>query len=282
MKIGLSKTEAVVISERRTIIDEENRVYIENGNIIPFGSILIEAFNRELSNIDEMFEEYYQNKNIISIESEFDNSSRILPFDLVASCIENKKLSPGLKTAINNNNETLPFTVTIYNERPVLALKGSPDCLLMYDLLKAFELGITIKLCSNCGRAFIRSTQDRYCSICKHDETLKKELTRRSNARRNQNPALKLQNAIRHRKEYRGPASPYYLLISHRCPAETDESRVCEWVSVDHEYTSARRAYIQKYGGEEIAAKDWEKALDQKRHLIKTPEDLRTWLASMI
>lgn len=282
MKIRLSKTETVIVSEKRTIIDEENKVYRESGRAVPFGSVFLHAFNTELSYQSEAEEIAEQTGTSVGFPSVFYNESVEVPLSLIIEAINKKKLSPGLKAAITNNTETLPFTVTVHEDHPVLTLKGSPDSLVLYDLLKIFQYNIKIGLCVNCGRAFVRSTQDRYCELCKKDEALKKELTRQSNARRNKNPALAFQNRIRHRIEYKGPHSSYYLLISRRCPADTEESLVREWESVDQEYQSARKAYLNKYGGDEEAIKTWENALNRDWRKVESPNDLRLWFVSMI
>lgn len=277
MKIRLTKFESVPVSERWTIIDEENRVYREGERVLPFGSIFIESFNTYLTEAEEAEEEMIQTEESVGFWSAFDP----VPVSSIIESINEKELSSELKTAIEQNTETIPFGVGIYSNQPALILKGSPDMLLFFDLLKIFELRIKIGLCSNCGRAFIRSTQDRYCEVCK-DGDAKKERIRQLNAKRNQNPALIFQNTIRHRKEYHGKDSAYYTLISRRCPAEIETSVLNEWKAVDVEYRAARKTYLEMWGRViDAPEEEWEKTLLRDWSRIITPADLRVWLSRM-
>ena len=277
MKIRLTKFESVPVSESQTIIDEENRVYKESERVLPFGSVFIESFNTYLAEVEEAEKEMIRTGESVGFWSAFDS----VPISSIIESINKKELSPELKTAIEQNTETLPFKIGIYKDRPALILKNSPEMLLFFDLLKIFELGIKIGLCSNCGRAFIRSTQDRYCKLCRHGSDAEKERIRQLNAKRNQNPALIFQNTIRHRKEYHGKDSAYYTLISRRCPAEIETSVLNEWKAVDTEYQAVRKAYLWEGGQTEEASESWEETLLRDWSRIITPADLRVWLSRM-
>ena len=82
----------------------------------------------------------------------------------VVHTINSGRLSEDMRSKIRSNALTLPFGVGIYKNAPVLYYKGEENNLFLYDLLMVIQNSVTIRLCKNCGHAFISSNNKQYCS----------------------------------------------------------------------------------------------------------------------
>ena len=172
---------ATTTSDPIMIVNFKNeKAYKTTHGFVNYGEYVVDEINYYLDMINDTEEEYgYDNKQNCFLDKDGNpvsvgfSSSLFVPQtginikDIICT-INSGELSEDLQSKIRKNALTLPFGVGIYKNAPVLYYKGVESDLLLYDLMVAIQNKVVIRLCKNCGRAFISSNNKQYCpeSIC--------------------------------------------------------------------------------------------------------------------
>lgn len=151
---------------------KDERGYKTTHGFIHYGEYVVEAINNDIVAMSEIEQDYEHDeekgcfidheKNPVSVG--FPNQI-LKGFELkdIVQTINSGKLSDDMQSKIRSNALTLPFGVGIYKNAPVLYYKGEESDLFLYDLLMVIQNNIIIRLCKNCGHAFISSNNKQYC-----------------------------------------------------------------------------------------------------------------------
>lgn len=174
IKLSDQNFENVITTKSPILIvnSKDERGYKTTHGFIHYGEYVVEAINNDIVAMSEIEQDYEHDeekgcfidheKNPVSVG--FPNQI-LKGFELkdIVQIINSGKLSDDMQSKIRSNALTLPFGVGIYKNAPVLYYKGEESDLFLYDLLMVIQNNITIRLCKNCGHAFISSNNKQYC-----------------------------------------------------------------------------------------------------------------------
>lgn len=178
-KIKLTKTENVSVSDKPILIinSSKEKGYKTVQGFKPFGSVIVDSINDIMLQIEEIEREYDCSTYGIGYQDyiEMNNGGTEINYSALLSAIKNKNFD-NLEKLILDNSITLPFGVSVYDDKPVLYYKGFLHELLLYDILMVVENNINIKFCKSCGYAFISNSNKLYCDKeeCQDAKRLKK------------------------------------------------------------------------------------------------------------
>ena len=159
---------------------KDEQGYKTRHGFIHYGEYVVEAINSDIDAMADIEQEYdYNKKKGCFIDKERKPVSVGFPSRLfvpsagiglkdIVKTINSGRLSEDMQSKIRSNALTLPFGVSIYKNAPVLYYKGEESDLFLYDLLMVIQNNVTIRLCKNCGHAFISSNNKQYCpqAVC--------------------------------------------------------------------------------------------------------------------
>lgn len=152
---------------------KDEQGYKTQHGFVRYGEYVVEAINNDIIAMTEIEEEYDYDKekgNFRDTEKKRVSVgfSSLLPAGIglkdIVHTINSGRLTGDMQSKIRSNALTLPFGVGIYKNAPVLYYKGEESNLFLYDLLMVIQNSVTIRLCKNCGHAFISSNNKQYCS----------------------------------------------------------------------------------------------------------------------
>ena len=173
-KVITTTTPILIVNSK----DEQG--YKTRHGFIHYGEYVVDAINADLEAMVDIEQEYdYDKKKGCFLDKERKPVSVGFPSRLfvpsagiglndIVQTINSGRLSEEMQSKIRSNALTLPFGVGIYKNAPVLYYKGEESDLFLYDLLMVIQNNVTIRLCKNCGHAFISSNNKQYCpqAVC--------------------------------------------------------------------------------------------------------------------
>lgn len=174
IKLSDQNFENVITTKSPILIvnSKDERGYKTTHGFIHYGEYVVEAINNDIVAMSEIEQDYeYDGEKGCFIDHEKNPVSVGFPnqiskgFELkdIVQTINSGKLSDDMQSKIRSNALTLPFGVGIYKNAPVLYYKGEESDLFLYDLLIVIQNNIAIRLCKNCGHAFISLNNKQYC-----------------------------------------------------------------------------------------------------------------------
>ncbi len=268
-KIKLSDvyTEQIQICKKPiVIIDTKTKQgYQTTKGFVSFGGIflsiyneMIEAFSEEPPSLPSYTLEYFQGVSITDI----------------ADYMKEGILSRSLSEKIKANTKTLAFRVGIYNNKPTLYYVGDEGNLFLYDMLMIKQHNIKVKLCADCGKAFIPKTKGVYCSDCQNIiirnkakyQALKKDPARLMFTR--------LQQRIQKRESN---SSQYRSLFEWLASNNKEVSWLEKWSELDKRYQKIKNS--ERRNNYSFSEKEWNDAL--KAVHISSIEEFEKWLVEM-
>lgn len=174
IKLSDQNFENVITTKSPILIvnSKDERGYKTTHGFIHYGEYVVEAINNDIVAMSEIEQDYeYDGEKGCFIDHEKNPVGVGFPSQIpngfklkdIVQTINSGKLSDDMQSRIRSNALTLPFGVGIYKNAPVLYYKGEESDLFLYDLLIVIQNNIAIRLCKNCGHAFISSNNKQYC-----------------------------------------------------------------------------------------------------------------------
>lgn len=271
IKLASSNEAQVKVSDEPIIIlnSAKKQGYLTTHGFVSFGSIFVDQFNAVHDDIDTAFSEMDKNNlDYLPICSHLSECFHNISYDEILYCFEHKTISMPLKEKISESTNTLPFRVGIYKNEPVLYYIGYEDDLFLYDFLMIFQHKIKIKLCSDCNRAFVQSSKNKYCDSCK---TLAQRNRAKYNSLKNDPVRLKY-TRIQQRIKNRNDSENYRFLYERLAANNKNLAWLEKWDTLDKRYKQIKRERIEY----ECTSEAWNNNLGKAN--IQSINDFATWL----
>lgn len=235
IKLTQCELEQVEISSNPIIIvdTKKRKGYQTTKGFVGLGGIFTSVYNELVDSLNETSRatpsyifDYFQGVSMSEI----------------ADYLKNGALSSSLKEKIKTDTKTLAFRVGIYKGKPTLYYIGLEEYLFIYDLLMIQQHHIKIKLCKDCGRAFVPNTKGEYCSHCQDIvirnrakyQTLKNDPTRLMFTR--------LQQRIQKREK---TASAYRTLFEKLAADNKKIEWLEKWSNLDKRYQKIKKQCME-------------------------------------
>lgn len=235
IKLTQCELEQVEISSNPIIIvdTKKRKGYQTTKGFVGLGGIFTSVYNELVDSLNETSRatpsyifDYFQGVSMSEI----------------ANYLKNGALSSSLKEKIKTDTKTLAFRVGIYKGKPTLYYIGLEEYLFIYDLLMIQQHHIKIKLCKDCGRAFVPNTKGEYCSHCQDIvirnrakyQTLKNDPTRLMFTR--------LQQRIQKREK---TASAYRTLFEKLAADNKKIEWLEKWSNLDKRYQKIKKQCME-------------------------------------
>lgn len=262
-KINLNapRIEQVVLNANPIIIvdTKSEKGYKTVDGFREFGSIFMSIYNDFIVPPDKDFD--------YDMDSFF---SGVTPEE-IKKYITTGELTSDFLKKIEANAEILPFRIGVYENGPALCYAGLSKDLFLYDLLMIKQHDIKIRLCEDCGKAFIPKTNGIYCTHCRDIHIRRKDKYEKLKA----DPVRLKYTRLQQRIQKREPIlSPYKKWFENLAVDNKTESWLNEMVELDKRYKSVKRNYISC--GFSSAEKEWDEKF--KRANLATLDDLKVWL----
>lgn len=236
-KIKLTQTELeqVEISSNPIIIvdTKKRKGYKTTKGFVGLGGIFTSVYNELIDSLNETTPatpsyifDYFQGVSMSEI----------------ADYLQSGVLSSSLREKIKTDTKTLAFRVGIYKGKPTLYYVGFEEYLFIYDLLMIQQHHIKIKLCKDCGRAFVPHTKGEYCPLCQNIvirnrakyQTLKNDPARLMFTR--------LQQRIQKREK---TASAYRTLFEKLAANNKETEWLKKWSELDKRYQKIKKQCME-------------------------------------
>lgn len=235
IKLTQCELEQVEISSNPIIIvdTKKRKGYQTTKGFVGLGGIFTSVYNELIDSLNETGRatpsyifDYFQGVSMSEI----------------ADYLKTGALSSSLKEKIKTDTKTLAFRVGIYKGKTTLYYIGLEEYLFIYDLLMIQQHSIKIKLCKDCGRAFVPNNKGEYCSCCQDIvirnrakyQTLKNDPTRLMFTR--------LQQRIQKREK---TASAYRTLFEKLAADNKKIEWLEKWSNLDKRYQKIKKQSME-------------------------------------
>lgn len=251
------------------IVDaKDEKGYRTIRGFVPCGDIFISCYNQL---IEALNEQANSGTEYLSIPGGFMDCFHDISLTEISDYIEQGILSEAMKEKISSNMDILPFRVGVYKDNIVLYFIGKEEELFIYDLLMIRQHDVRVRLCKDCGKAFIPKTNGQYCPHCRDILTRNKANYEKLKA----DPVRLKYTRLQQRIQKREPIlSPYKKWFENLAIDNKTESWLNEMSELDKRYKSVKRDYISC--GFSSAEKEWDEKFKQAN--LSTLDDLKVWL----
>lgn len=264
IKLTQCELEQVEISSNPIIIvdTKKRKGYQTTKGFVSLGGIFTSVYNELIDSL---------NKTSRATPSYIFDYFQGVSMSEIADYLKDGALSFSLKEKIKTDTKTLAFRVGIYKGKPTLYYIGLEEYLFIYDLLMIQQHHIKIKLCKDCGRAFVPNTKGEYCSLCQ-------DIVIRNKAKYQtlkNNPDRLMFTRLQQRIQKREKTASAYRILFEKLAAENKKIEWLEkWSNLDKRYQKIKKQCMEYDFS--LTETRWNESL--KSAHISSMEELEQWL----
>lgn len=268
IKLTQPEVEQIELSSNPVIIVESTarKGYQTRSGFVGFGGIFISVYNELMDALNE------DNHSVPSYVFDYFQG---ITLPEIAAYLQKGSLSSVMEDKIKTNTKTLAFRVGIYKGKPTLYYIGYEGYLFIYDLLMIQQHHIKIKLCEDCGRAFIPNTKGLYCPHCQ-DVTIRNKAKYQT---LKNDPARLMYTRLQQRIHKREKTSSAYRMLFEKLAADHKEVQWLEkWSNLDKQFQQAKR-HCMTYCVS-MTEEEWNDKI--KSAHISSIEEFEKWITSIV